>query len=66
MATPIEKPDITMVDDRSVDRIDAEKGPNIHTIDNIRVLGLTDDDANFYLSFPEEARKKIFRKASYS
>jgi hypothetical protein len=65
MAVPTEKADITMVDDRSVDRIDAEKGPNVQIIDNIRVLGLTDDDANFYLNFPEEARKKIFRKVRH-
>jgi hypothetical protein len=63
MALPsAEKPDITMIDDRSIDRADAEKGQNIRTIDNFRVLGLTDDDVDFYENFSDEARKRVVRK----
>ncbi|VUC31396.1 unnamed protein product [Clonostachys rosea] len=63
MAIPsTEKPDITMIDDRSIDRADAEKGQNIRTIDNFRVLGLSDDDVEFYENFSDEARKRVVRK----
>ena len=49
-ATAIDKPDVVMVDDRSsINKpTDAENGRGqIHTIDNIRVLGLSDEDAEF-------------------
>lgn len=35
---------------------------NIVTIDNIRVLGLSADDAEFYTNFPVERKKKLLRK----
>ncbi|GIJ99653.1 hypothetical protein Aspvir_003654 [Aspergillus viridinutans] len=35
---------------------------NIVTIDNIRVLGLNADNAEFYTNFPVERRKKLLRK----
>lgn len=61
---PADKAEIVMVDDRSFEnnREDTEKAPNIHTIDNIRVLGLSDDDANFYSNMSEADRKIITRK----
>ncbi|KAH6658015.1 major facilitator superfamily domain-containing protein [Truncatella angustata] len=52
-----------MVDNRDADnRSDAEKGPVVRTIDNIRVVGLTDDDATFYDNFGPDNRKKLVRK----
>ena len=59
-----EKPDVIMVDDRSVerDRADGEKAIRVRMIDNIRVLGLSDDDAEFYNSVTEEKRKQITHK----
>lgn len=38
------------------------KGMTILTIDNIQVLGLDPDDAQFYTSFPMGRRKKMNRK----
>lgn len=64
-STAIEKPDIVMVDDRSsINKpADAEKGTSqIHTIDNIRVLGLSQEDAEFYQNYTKAQRKKITRK----
>ncbi|KAI8629911.1 major facilitator superfamily domain-containing protein [Xylariaceae sp. FL1651] len=52
-----------MVDDRESDhRSDAEKATVVRTIADMRVLGLTEDDAHFYESFPSEKRKKLVRK----
>lgn len=34
----------------------------VREIDSFRVLGLSDEDADFYTSYPEDKRKKIFRK----
>lgn len=56
----VEKPDIVMVDDREAP--DAEKAKVIHTIDNIRVLGLSEEDAQFYNSYTPKDRKRITRK----
>ncbi|KAI1855759.1 hypothetical protein JX265_012204 [Neoarthrinium moseri] len=57
-----EKPEVVMMD-RNVDsRSDAEKAPVARTIDNIRVLGLTDDDAEFYSEFGAANKKKLIRK----
>lgn len=62
-----DKPEITMVDHRDADnRSDAEKQPVVRTIDNIRVLGLTDDDAAFYENFGADNRKKLVRKVCIS
>ncbi|KEF57115.1 uncharacterized protein A1O9_07305 [Exophiala aquamarina CBS 119918] len=41
---------------------DVEGIPHIIEIDTFRVLGLTAEDADFYTNFPEEKRKRIFRK----
>ncbi|KZL77909.1 MFS transporter, partial [Colletotrichum tofieldiae] len=58
-----DKPEIAFVDDREADsRSDAEKGPVVRMIDSIRVLGLSDDDADFYANFTPEQRKRTTRK----
>lgn len=53
-----------MVDDMEMDRDhnDPEKSAQVHTIDNIRVLGLSDADADFYANFSPAQRKKVIRK----
>jgi len=63
-----DKPDIIEVDNRSLERdaADHEKATAIHTIDNIRVLGLSNGDADFYNSHTEKQRKSIIRKVSHS
>lgn len=65
MATASEKAEIAMIDDQDLDSKapDAEKGTyNVRTVDNFRVLGLSDDDADFYNGVSEADRKKITRK----
>jgi hypothetical protein len=57
-----DKPDIVMVDDRDMARDDHEKAPVVHTIDNMRVLGLSEEDAEFYNSYTPEMRKRVIRK----
>ncbi|KAH6887432.1 major facilitator superfamily domain-containing protein [Thelonectria olida] len=44
------------------DGTDAEKATHVQTIDNIRVLGLSNDDAEFYKSYTPAQRKKIMHK----
>jgi hypothetical protein len=62
----MEKPDVIMVDELSSEQTpqDTEKASQIHLIDNIRVLGLSADDAAFYASVTPEQRKRITRKVS--
>lgn len=59
MAT-IEKNEISYVDERP-DSIQ-EKPHQIVQIDNIQVLGLHPDDAEFYNNFSPERRKKVIHK----
>lgn len=35
---------------------------NVTVIDSIRVLGLSSEDADFFTSYPDELRTKVFRK----
>ena len=44
---------------------DVEGIPHVIEIDTFRVLGLTVEDTDFYSNFPEDQRKKIFRKVRY-
>ncbi|KAG5654892.1 hypothetical protein KAF25_005849 [Fusarium avenaceum] len=64
MADRMEKPDVVMVDDLDEKNpgSDNEKAPQARTIDNIRVLGLTDEDAEFYNNFTPEQRKTVIKK----
>lgn len=58
-----DKPEISFVDDREDDaRSDSEKAPAVRIIDDVRVLGLSEDDAEFYANFTPEQRKKTIRK----
>ncbi|KAL2823023.1 major facilitator superfamily domain-containing protein [Aspergillus granulosus] len=49
-----------------VDEADAEKSTHIESpvteIGTFRVVGLSAEDADFYTNYPEEKRKKVFRK----
>ncbi|KAJ4308180.1 hypothetical protein N0V84_012250 [Fusarium piperis] len=53
-----------MVDDMDMECTvpDQEKAPQPRAIDNIRVLGLSDEDADFYNNTTVEQRKTIIRK----
>lgn len=57
----------------SVGKTDVEKGADekaahvespITEIGTFRVVGLSPEDAEFYRNYPEEKRKKVFRKVS--
>jgi MFS family permease len=52
--------DDTVIDDLKEDHI--ENVNLVREIDNFRVLGLADDDADFYINFPKERRKQVIRK----
>lgn len=39
-----------------------ESTANVTEIGSFRVLGLSSEDADFFTNYPEEARKKVFRK----
>ncbi|KAI0149449.1 major facilitator superfamily domain-containing protein [Pestalotiopsis sp. NC0098] len=56
-----------MVNDREEDsRSDADKGlSSVRTIDNIRVIGMTADDASFYEGFSDKDRKQMVRKVDF-
>ena len=41
-----------------------EVTPKIVEIDTFRVVGISEEDAEFYKQYPEEKRKKIFQKVS--
>lgn len=38
------------------------KGAHVTEIGNFRVVGLTPEDADFFANYPEESRKRVFRK----
>ena len=53
--------------DRTVSEpVQQKEVPTLLTIDNFQVLGLHPDDANFYINFPEERRKKVTWKVFLS
>ncbi|KAL8310287.1 hypothetical protein RB597_010216 [Gaeumannomyces tritici] len=52
---------VEQIDNASQDN-SPDKAPVARTIDNMRVLGLTDEDAEFYASYTPEQRKRVIRK----
>ena len=61
MTTSMEKNDIQYVDEKA-DSVYATKPHQIVQIDNVQVLGLDPADADFYINFSEERRKKVIHK----
>jgi hypothetical protein len=58
-----EKVDIEIVDTKPEgDHI--ERKPQVIEIGAFRVVGISPEDAEFYQSYPEDKRKKVFRKVS--
>lgn len=53
MAATFEKSDIEHIN---------EKTRQVVQIDNVQVLGLDPDDADFYINFFEEKRKRVIHK----
>jgi hypothetical protein len=62
MSLSTEKNDIQFVDEKPASEV--EKPNQIIQIDNFHVLGLSAEDANFYLNFSEEQRKRVIHKVS--
>ncbi|KAL4804263.1 major facilitator superfamily domain-containing protein [Aspergillus unguis] len=62
MATSHPSNNLDIVDERLHDPGRIEKAVNTVAIDNIQVLGLRAEDAEFYTSYPPEARKKLLWK----
>ncbi|KAJ5668877.1 hypothetical protein N7462_009947 [Penicillium macrosclerotiorum] len=59
--SPIHKEDVEIVDQPS--HLESVPKPShVTEIGTFRVVGLTPDDEHFYSNFPEESRKKVFRK----
>jgi hypothetical protein len=63
MATMNGKNEIQHVNEKS-DSIYTTKGPQMVQIDNVQVLGLDPADADFYINFSEERRKKVIHKVN--
>lgn len=58
-----EKVDIEIVDTKP-DEDHIERKPQVIEIGQFRVVGISPEDAEFYETYPEDKRKKIFRKVS--
>ena len=41
-----------------------EETPTVIQIETFRVLGLSNEDAEFYQTFPEDKRKRVIHKAN--
>lgn len=61
MSTSLEKNEIQYVDEKP-DSVHAAKPHQIVQIDNFQVLGLDPEDAEFYINYPDEKRKRVIHK----
>lgn len=61
MTVSFEKNDIQYVDEKP-DSVHATKPHQIVQIENFHVLGLDPDDADFYINYPQEKRKRVVHK----
>lgn len=61
-----DKAEVTMIDDTNVDDVNLEKAPTVRVVDNYQVLGLSQEDADFYNSWTPPMRKKLMHKVRWS
>ena len=61
MSPSINKNEIQYLDDKA-DSVQVSKPHQIVQIDNFQVLGLDPEDADFYINYPEEKKKRVIRK----
>jgi hypothetical protein len=61
MSPSMDKNDIQHVDDKA-DSVQESKPHQIVRIDDFQVLGLDPDDAEFYINYPEEKKKRVIHK----
>ena len=59
--SPLEKDDILHIDDKP-ESLQPSKGYQVVQIDNVQVLGIDPEDADFYINFSEERRKAVIHK----
>lgn len=57
-----EKPDIVFTDDAKAEIFAEENAPAVRVIEGFHVLGLGDDDVDFYENYSPEQRKRTMRK----
>jgi hypothetical protein len=63
MATSLDKNEILHFDEKADSvSVEANKPHQVVQIDNVQVLGLDPADAEFYINFSEERRKKVIHK----
>ncbi len=55
-----------VVDVKDEEAFHLESKARVLEIDTFRVCGLSEEDADFYTTYPEEGRKRVFRKVTYS
>ena len=58
----LDKPEIVMIDDAIPHQDDSGKAPSVRVVEGFHVLGLSDDDVEFYNNYTPEMRKKTMRK----
>jgi hypothetical protein len=61
MSSSVDKNEIQYIDERA-ESIDSPKPHQIVKIDNFQVLGLAPEDADFYINYTEEQRKRVIHK----
>lgn len=61
MSPSMDKHEIQYIDEKA-DSIDSPKPHQIVKIDNFQVLGLAPEDADFYINYTEEKRKRVIHK----
>lgn len=61
---PDSKPTIDTIEAAHIKSQDTENASAARVIDNIRVVGLTEDEADFYASFSPDRRKKLVTKVA--
>jgi hypothetical protein len=61
MSLSMEKNEIQYIDEKA-DSIAAAKPHQIVKIENFQVLGLQPEDADFYINFSDENRKRVIHK----
>lgn len=63
MSAQEKKPEVAVIDDKDIHAgKDGLKGSTMRKIGDMRVLGLSQEDAKFYEEYCPEERKKLVRK----
>lgn len=63
MSPSMDKSEIQYIDEKA-ESIESPKPYQIVKIDNFQVLGLAPEDADFYINYSEEQRKRVIHKVS--